>query len=220
MRLELGAVGQVNRLRGDVVDRGVAVIGRRTAEHRVLLGVGAMRRSRWHRPKRRPAANRATAACPRTSRPSMARRRSTSPPPWRVRHISDRIGRRLCGGLCLGGLVRRPRWRRDIASRRVEPRPSSALPQLSRRDGLWRVRELRRINRLRSLGKLGRSTGGGASATRDGSPCGAAAANRSLNIIEADATSGCESTWAGRQRREHVVERRPRRTAPQPRPAA
>ena len=37
MRLELGAVGQIDRLRGDVIDRGLLVIGRRTAEHRVLF---------------------------------------------------------------------------------------------------------------------------------------------------------------------------------------
>ena len=37
MRLEPGAVGQIHRLGGDVVDRGGAIVGRRTAEHRILF---------------------------------------------------------------------------------------------------------------------------------------------------------------------------------------
>ena len=44
---------------------------------------------------------------------------------------------------------------------------------------------------------LGGSTGGDASATREGSPCGAEAANLSLNIIEADVSSGFESILGG-----------------------
>ena len=58
---------------------------------------------------------------------------------------------------------------------------------------------------------LGASASGGAAATRDGSLCGAEAANLSLNIIEAGSLSGFDSAARRRQRGEHLVERRRRR---------
>ena len=194
MRFKRGAIGQIHRLGGNIVHRGLAVIGRRAAHHRVLAsriddaagdaGVGG-------HVSQQPARGRLLAPQLFDHALLLAGSNRHHGRLGALRHVTN--GR--SGGLrglvlhSLGfGLLRGRGWNvqgklgRGCGNLRLR-----CLGSLRRLNGLRHFGRWRGFCQLRRFGRSGRTDLGS-------SPCGADAANRSLNISELATFSGAGIT--------------------------
>ena len=214
MGLELGAVGQINHRGRDILNRGLAIVGRRAAEHRVLAScLDDASRLRWHE-RCVGQSEFCEGGFPHSFRPWSACRwkRSTSRRPWRAAPC-----RRWKCPTAWPQACHRLACHRQISHRQIW-RPPAVAPVCSARAGqgcrtlrLWAFREpgrstgLRRVDRRRRIRQSAGLHGPG------GSPCGDAAANLSLNMSQPRRSPARKSTGIHRQRRKYRIELRPRR---------